>query len=90
METYAEEEGIMFQPRKMLISSFTLQNGPVITPLLLFYQQLRLFVTELHLLIEYTPQKCFNSFVKSAVDARRKGDEKPQFKYRCADNEAAS
>ena len=36
MKTYAEEEGIMSQPRKMLISSFTLQNGALITPLLLF------------------------------------------------------
>ena len=26
--------------------------------------------------VEYTPKKCFNSFLQSAVDARRKGDEK--------------
>ena len=37
MKTYAEEEGIMSQPRKMLISNFTLQNGTLVTPLLLFY-----------------------------------------------------
>ena len=37
MKTYAEEEVIMSQPRKMLISSFTIQNGTLITPLLLFY-----------------------------------------------------
>ena len=36
MKTYAEERGIMSQPRIMLISSFTLQNGTLITPLLLF------------------------------------------------------
>ena len=36
MKTYAEEEGIMSQPRRMLISSFTLQNGTLNTPLLLF------------------------------------------------------
>ena len=36
MKTYAEEEGIMSQPRKMLISSFKLQNETLITPLLLF------------------------------------------------------
>ena len=40
MKTYAEEEGIMSQPRKMLISSFILQNGTLITPLLLFHLQL--------------------------------------------------
>ena len=36
MKQYAEEEGLMFQPQKMLISSFKLQNGTLITPLLLF------------------------------------------------------
>ena len=77
MKTYAEEEGIMPQPRKMLIPSFTLQNGTQITPLLLFYLQLGLLVTKLHRFVDYTPRKCFNSFVQAAVDAGRKGDENP-------------
>ena len=59
----------------MLISSFTLQNGTPITPLLFFYLQLGLVVTKIHRFVEYTPSKCFNSFVQAAVDARRKGDE---------------
>ena len=75
MKTYAEEEGILSQPRKMLISSFTLQNGTLITPLLLFYLQLDLVCTKIHRFVEYTPKKCFNSFVQSAVNARRQGDE---------------
>ena len=77
MKTYAEEEGIMSQPLKMLTSSFTLQNGTLITPLLLFYLHLGLVVTKIHRFVEYTTKKCFNSFVQSAVDARRKGDENP-------------
>ena len=72
MKTYAEEEGMMSQPRKILISSFTLQNGTLITPLLLFYLHLGLVVTKIHRFVEYTPKKC-----KSAVDARRKVDENP-------------
>ena len=76
MKTYAEEDGIMSQPRKMLISSFTLQNGTLITPMLLFYLQLGLVVTKIHRFVEYTPKKCFNSFVQAAVDAR-KGHENP-------------
>ena len=78
MKTYAEEERIMSQPRKMLISIFTLQHGTLITPLLLFYLQLGLVVTKIHRFVEYTPRKCFNSFVQAAVDARRKGDESPK------------
>ena len=77
MKTLAEEGGKMSQPRKMLISSFTLQNGTLITPLPLFYLQVGLVVTKLHRFLEYTPNKCFNKFVQSAVDARRKGDDNP-------------
>ena len=36
MKNYAEEERLLSQPRKMLLSSFTLQNGTVINPVLLF------------------------------------------------------
>ena len=77
METYAEEERILSQPRKMLISSFTLQNETLIGPLLLFFLQLGLVCTKTHRFVEHTPKKCFNSFVQSAVDTRRQGDENP-------------
>ena len=76
MKTYAEEEGIISQPRKMLISTFTLQNGILITHLLSFYLQLRLVVTKIHRFVEYTPKNSFSSFVQAAVDARRTGDKK--------------
>ena len=77
MKTYAKEEGIMSQPRKMLISTFTLENGTLITPLLLFYLQLGLVVTKIHRFVELTPKNCFNSFVQAAVDARKKSDKSP-------------
>ena len=77
MKTYAGEERLLSQPQKKLISSFTLQNGTLITPLLLFYLQLGLVCTKKHRFDEYTPKKCFNSFVQSAVDARRQSDENP-------------
>ena len=37
MKNCAEEDKLMYQPRKLLISSFTLQNGTLIAPLLLLY-----------------------------------------------------
>ena len=77
MKNYAKEERLLSQPRKMLIASFTLQNGTLITPLLLFYLQLGLVCTKIHHFVEYIPKKHFNSFVQSAVDARRHGDENP-------------
>ena len=75
MKNYAEEERLLSQPRKMLISSFTLQKGTLFTPLLLFYLQLGVVCTKIHRFVEYTPKKCFNSFVQSAADAKRQGDQ---------------
>ena len=76
-KTYAKEEGKMSQRRKILIKSFKLQNGTLTTPLLFFYLQLRLFVMKTNRFLECTPKKCFNSFVQSAVDAKKKSDESP-------------
>ena len=60
-----------------MISIFTLQNGTLITHLLLFYQQLGLVVTKVHRFVGYTPKKCFNSLVQAPVQACRKSDENP-------------
>ena len=42
MKDYAGKEGLLCQPRKMLILSYFLENGTLITPLLLFYLDLGL------------------------------------------------
>ena len=77
IKNYAEEERFLSQPRKLLVSSFALQNGTLITPLLLFYLQLALVCTKKHRFVEYSPQKCSNSFMQSAVEARRQSDGNP-------------
>ena len=77
MREYAEKEKIMTQPRRMLISSFVLTNGTIITPLLLFFLKLGLVCNKIQGFVQYTPRKSFNNFVQSAVDARRQGDENP-------------
>ena len=46
MEDYVEEKRLLSQPRKVLISSFTLQNGTLNNPLLLFYLQVGLVCTK--------------------------------------------
>ena len=77
MKNYAEEERLLSQPQKMLISSFTLQNGTLITPFLVFYLQISPACTKIYRFLEYTPKKRFKSFVQSAVDTRRQRDENP-------------
>ena len=71
MKQYAEQENIMAQPRRMLIPSFILTKGTIITPLLLFYLQIGLVCTKIQRFVQYTPRKYSDSFIQSAVDARR-------------------
>ena len=77
MKDYAEKEGLVCQPRKMLISSYFLEKGTLITPLLLFYLEWGLVCKKIYRFVEYIPVKCFKNFVQSAVKARREGDENP-------------
>ena len=77
MKKYAEENKLLTQPRRMLISSFHLINGTIITPLLNFFLDLGLECDLIYRFVQYTPMKSFNSFVQSAVDARRKHNENP-------------
>ena len=78
MKEHAEKENNMAQPIRMLISSFVLTNGTIITALLLFYLKPGLVCKKIHRFVQYAPRKCFKIFVQSAVDARRQGDENPK------------
>ena len=77
MKEFAEKKGLICQPLKMLISSYFLENGTLIAPLLRFHLDLRLVCKKIYRFVEYIPVKCFNNFVQSAVNARREGDENP-------------
>ena len=76
-KTYVEDEGIFFQPQKMLLSCSTSQNGTLITLLLLFYLQLGLVVTKKPRFVDYTPKKFLNRFIQAGVNARMNFDENP-------------
>ena len=77
MKDYVEKEGLLCQPRKMLISSYFLEKGTLITPLLLFYLDLGQVCKKIYRFVGYIPVECFNNFVQSAANARREGDEDP-------------
>ena len=69
MKDYTIDNDLLKQPQRMLISSFKLENGTVITPLLNFYLSLGLKCTKIYR---------FKSFVQSVFDARRAGYENPE------------
>ena len=77
MKEFAEKKGLLTQPRRMLISSYFLENGTINTPLLLFYVDLRLVCNKVYRFVQYTPMKSVQKFVQSAVSARREKDERP-------------
>ena len=77
MKEYAEKEGIMSQPRRMLISSFHLKNGTIISPFLICCLHLGLERTKIHQLVQSTTKKSFSGFVQSAAKTRRLGVENP-------------
>ena len=74
---YAEKEELLCQPRRMLISSYFLENGTLITPLFLLYLDLGLVCKKIYRFVEYIPVKGFNKSMQSAVNARRERDENP-------------
>ena len=77
MKNFAIENKMLKHPQKMLISSFKLENGTVITLLFNFYLELGLQCTKIYRFVQYSPRKCFNNFVQSVVDAGREADENP-------------
>ena len=77
MKDFAEKEGLLCQPRKMLFSSYFLENGTLNTPPFLFYLDLGLVCKKIYRFVEYIPVKCFIKFLQFAVNARREGDENP-------------
>ena len=77
MKTYAEDHKLLTQPRRMLISSFQLIIGTIIRPLLSFYLDLGFECFQVHRLAQYTPLKCFNSPVQSAMKTWKEGDGNP-------------
>ena len=74
LKDFAHEHNLLKKLRRMLMSSFYRQRGPVITPLLQFYLEKGLVLNQVYWFIQYTAGKCFESFVNSVVEARREGD----------------
>ena len=80
MQAYAEEKGIMNQKRRSLIGSMFGEKILIISPLLKWYVQHGLKVTQIHQVVEYTPSTTFKAFGEQISDARRAGDADPNKK----------
>ena len=77
MKSYAIENDMLKHFQRVLISSFKLENGTDITPLMIFYLELGLKCTKVYRFFSVLSSKIFQLFVQSVVDARREGDQNP-------------
>ncbi|CAH3132563.1 unnamed protein product [Porites lobata] len=77
MQTFAEEQRIMPQPRRSLIGSYFGEKILLATPLIKWYLEHGLEVTRIYQVVEYTPVPCFQPFGEAVSDARRAGDVDP-------------
>ncbi len=74
MKGFAEEQNLMPGPRRSLIGSFFGERILLATPLLNWYLDHGLEVTEIYQVVEYTPDPCFQAFGEQVSNARCEGD----------------
>ena len=77
MQTFAEEENIMSQPRRSLVGSYFGEKILLASPLIKWYLEHGLEVTHIYQVVEYTPVPCFQPFGEAVSGARRAGDVDP-------------
>ena len=74
------DHDIMSQPRKRLVGSMFGEKIMVISPMLKWYVEHGLKVTQIHQVVEYTPATCFQKFGEQVSEARRARDADPNKK----------
>jgi len=77
MKAHCQSHNLLKQPRRSLISSFYGSKIMFTTPLLRWYLQHGLRVTNIYQLVQYDPKPCFQNFVSQVTEARRSADIDP-------------
>ena len=73
MKTYAEKYDYLTKPRRSLIGSYSGEKILLTTPLLKWYLEHGLEVSEIFQVVEYTAHPCFKDFGETVAEARRQG-----------------
>ena len=77
MKEYAIGNKLMTQPRRTMIGSYIGEKVLLATPLLKWYLEHGLIVTQVYQVVEYTPKACFQQFGNQVSQARQNGDADP-------------
>ena len=68
MQDHIISENFSREPRRLLIAGLKAEKLLIATPLLKWYLEHGLKVTKIHQTVEYTPVKCFSSFVEKVSE----------------------
>lgn len=77
MQEFVETNYLSRAPRRSLIGSFHGKGILQATPLLKWYLDHGLHVSDIQLVIEYEPDACFSNFGEQVSNARREGNINP-------------
>ena len=70
MQEYAKQHSIKDVPRRLLIGSYFGKKIGLSTPLLKWYLNHELVITQIYTVVEYIPNAAFNSFLTRVAQAR--------------------
>ena len=79
MEDHIQKHNLSSRPRRLLVGGMKAERLLLLTPLLKWYLDHGLHVSEIFQVIEFTPSDCFKDFQENVSEARRKGDLSPDF-----------
>ena len=74
MQEYAKEHSVKDVNHRLLIGSYFDKKIGLSMPLLKWYLEHRLVITNIYTVIEYVPNATFNSFMTQVAQARLDGD----------------
>lgn len=77
MEHHAKAFHLSTKPRRLLVGRMRVRQLLIATPFLKWYISHGLEVTKIYQTVEYTSQRCFQSFVSDVSKSRRQGDADP-------------
>ena len=75
MKAYAQKHNLMKSKRKCLIGSYWGKDILLITPLVKWYLDHGIEISNVTMIIEYDPKICFHSFGEKCAQMRRKADQ---------------
>ena len=77
MQDHVQRFELSEKPRRLLVGGIRGREMLIATPLLKWYLEHGMVVTKIYQVVEFTPHRCFQEFVKEVSDGRRLGDAHP-------------